>query len=96
MHIYFRILHIYLLHAGLSYYEGEYQHNQFHGRGRFECEDGRQYTGEFQRGGRQGQGTQRYVVLKDDIAGQLIVNRLIEYTGGWVGLFVIIFSAIME
>jgi hypothetical protein len=45
------------------------------------CEDGREYEGDFSAGVRHGCGTQKYVVQSDDIAAQLIVNRLIEYSG---------------
>ena len=50
---------------GFCSYEGDYHINDFHGKGKFVCQDGRWYEGDWENGMRHGVGTQLYALPRD-------------------------------
>ena len=79
-------------HEGRGYcsYEGEYRDGHFHGRGCYQCIDGRRYEGGWRRGRRHGWGVQ--VMIADGergdprrhfMGGVDALYRPVQYSGEW-------------
>lgn len=80
-------------HGGIGFckYIGNYRCGFFHGRGTFECIDGRKYEGEWLRGKRHGEGRHSYLKYGEGGDEQRLfigfngsLYRIREYTGMWI------------